>query len=308
MPVEGHLYPRAMRIGVAIDLHAVASSAVEVTWRNTCEAVRTAEQLGFDLVVLPDHLSYRANGEGDYVSPDEPVGVRESMSVAAALAAVTSRIVIGHSVVNAPYRTPTMLAHIAATLTDISEGRYSLGIGVGNSFDYDQLGVPADQRVGRFEECVEVVAGLLRNGHADLDGTYWSASDAELAFVPTPGQRPPIVVAAGGPRTMSVAARFGDAWNGFTPTDPASPVPADLLRLLDRTCDEVGRDPSSIERTVDLAVDAMDLRGARGRSVDMLGLLEELGVDEVRCYTLSEESHRSRVEAITALGELVGEI
>lgn len=297
-----------MRFGVAIDLHAPAGSAGEVSWRNIREQVLTAEQLGFDLVVLPDHLSYRANGEGDYVLPDEPVGVRESVTEAAALAAVTSRIVIGHSVINAPYRTPTMLAHLATTLADISDGRYSLGIGVGNSFDYDQLGVPADHRVSRFEECVEIVAGLLRDGHADLDGTYWSASDAELVFAPGSGRRPPIVVAAGGPRTMRVAAQFGDGWNGFTPTDPASPIAAELLQLLEQTCGDVGRDPASIERTVDLVIDPTDLHNARGRSVETLVLLAELGVDEARCYVLSEESHRARLEAIVALAELVAEI
>lgn len=297
-----------MRIGVAIDLHAPSGSAGEVTWPNVREQVLTAEQLGFDLVVLPDHLAYRTDGEGDYANPVEPVGARESVTEAAALAAVTSLIVIGHSVINAPYRTPSMLAHVAATLADISDGRYSLGIGVGNSFDYDQLGVPADERVGRFEECVEILSGLLRNGSADLHGSYWSASDAELALAPGPDRRPPIVVAAGGPRTMKVAARFGDAWNGFVPTDPASTVMDELLRLLDRTCDEVGRDPASIGRTVDLGIDPTDLRGARGQSVEMLGLLAELGVDEVRCYALSEETHGARVEAIAALAELVTEI
>lgn len=297
-----------MRVGVAIDLHATASSSGEVTWRHIREQVLTSEQRGFDLVVLPDHLSYRAGGVGDDTSPDEPVGVREGLTEAAALAAVTSRIVIGHSVINTPYRAPAMLAHIAATLADISDGRYSLGIGVGNSFDYDQLGVDADHRVARFEERVEIVAGLLRDGYADLDGTYCSASDAELAFAPGPERRPPIVVAAGGPRTMNVAARFGDAWNGFAPTDPTSPVISELLELLDRTCDEVGRDPSSVDRTVDLGIDPMDLSGTRGRSVEMLGSLSELGIDEARCYALSDETHDARLEAIAALAELVTEI
>lgn len=297
-----------MRIGVAIDLHATAGSATEVTWQNICAQVLAAEQLGFDLVVLPDHLAYRAGGEGDYVSPDEPVGVRESVAEAAALAAVTSRIVIGHSVINAPYRTPSMLAHIAATLVDISDGRYSLGIGVGNSFDYDQLGVPADHRVSRFEEYVEIVTRLLRDGHAEVRGRYWSAADAELALAPGPDGRPPIVVAAGGPMTMKVAARFGDAWNGFVPTDPASHVTSELLGLLERACADGGRDPATIERTVDIGIDSTDLRGARSRSVEMLGLLAELGIDEARCYALCEDTHAARLEAIAALAELVAEI
>lgn len=293
-----------MRFGVAIDLHATAASAGEVAWPRVREQVLLAEQLGFDLVVLPDHLSYRAGGEGDYATPDEPVGVRESTTEAAALAAVTSRITIGHSVINAPYRTPAMLAHIAATLADICDGRYSLGIGVGNSFDYDQLGIAADRRVSRFEECVDIVAALLRDGHADVAGNHWWSTDADLTFAPDPDRRPPIVVAAGGPRTMNVAARCGDAWNGFSPTDPAGTVVKGLLDLLEQTCDEVGRDPSSIGRTVDLGVDALDLHGARNRSIETLSMLAEIGVGEARCYVLCEQTHAARIEAIAALAEL----
>jgi alkanesulfonate monooxygenase SsuD/methylene tetrahydromethanopterin reductase-like flavin-dependent oxidoreductase (luciferase family) len=297
-----------MRLGVAIDLHATATSAGEVSWSNVREQVLTAESLGLDLVVLPDHLSYRAGGDGDYALPDEAVGVREAVTEAAALAAVTSQITVAHSVINAPYRTPAMLAHVAATLADISRGRYLLGIGVGNSFDYDQVGVAADHRVARFEECVEIVARLLRDGDVHVDGTHWSAADAELVLAPDVHRRPPIVVAAGGPRTMRVAARFGDAWNGFVPTDPAATVPTDLLGLLDQTCEEVGRDPSTIARTVDIGVDSLDVRGARGRSVEMLGKLGELAIDEARCYVPCDPTHASRIEAIEALAELAGSI
>ena len=297
-----------MRVGVAIDLHATASSAGEVAWRHVREQALLAERLGFDLVVLPDHLAYRTGGEGDYVSPDEPVGVREAVTEAAALAAATSRITVGHSVIDAVYRRPAMLAHIAATLADISDGRYSLGIGVGNSFDYDQLGVDADHRVDRFEECVEIVSGLLHHGHVDVAGTYWSAANVDLAFAPDPERRPPLVVAAGGPRTMRVAARFGDAWNGFAPTDPAGTAVDESLQLLRQACEDIDRDPSSIDRTVDLGIDALDLHGARHRSLETLGMLAERGVDEARCYVLCDQTHAARVEAINALAELLDEL
>ena len=133
-----------MRFGLAIDLHAPASRAGEVEWVNVRDQVLEAERLGFDLVVLPDHLSYRAGEDNGYSVPDQPVGVREAITVAAAVATVTSTVGVGHSVINAPYRTPAMLAHIAATLADVSGGRYSLGIGAGNTFDYDQIGVTVE--------------------------------------------------------------------------------------------------------------------------------------------------------------------
>jgi alkanesulfonate monooxygenase SsuD/methylene tetrahydromethanopterin reductase-like flavin-dependent oxidoreductase (luciferase family) len=293
-----------MRLGLAIDLHAPASAAAEVEWGNVREQVLEAERTGLDLVVLPDHLSYRAGDDNGYSVPDQPVGVREAVTVAAAVAAVTSTIGVGHSVINAPYRTPSMLAHIAATLADVSGGRYSLGIGVGNTFDYDQVGVAADHRVARFEECVEILASMLRDGTAHLDGDYWTANRAELAFRPVPDTRPPIVVAAGGPRTMRTAVRFGDAWNGWAPTNPDDDTVDRLLGLLETACQEVGRERSAIGTTIDLSLDPLDLAGARTRSQEMLDKLEGLGIDEARCYLNAEPTHEGRMEAIRAFGEL----
>lgn len=298
-----------MRYGIAIDLHAPASASDAVSWERVRGLATSAERLGLDLVVVPDHLSYRAGDLANgYSVADEPVGVRESMTVAAGLAACTTRIGVGHSVVNAPYRSPSMLAHLAAGLAEISAGRYSLGIGVGNSYDYEQLGVAADHRTARFEECVGVVAALLRDGAAHLDGRYWHADRAELALRPDDSRRPPIIVAAGGPRTMDVAARHGDGWNGWLPTDPDGAEAERLLGLLASACRALGRDPSSITRTADLAIDPLDQRGARARSLATLRRLAELGIDEVRCYTVHEGTHASRAEALEAYAALVREV
>lgn len=294
-----------MRFGLAIDLHATASAASEVRWLNVREQVIEAERLGLDLVVLPDHLSYRAGETNGYSDPQEPVGVREATTIGAAVAATTSMIGIGHSVINAPYRTPVMLAHVAASLADVSGGRYSLGIGAGNSFDYDQIGVEADHRVARFEECLEIVSALLREGEAHLDGEYWRVHRAELAFRPDAANRPPIVIAAGGPRTMRAAVRHGDGWNGWVPTDPEDETIDRLLELLADTCVQAGRDRASIATTVDVTVDPMDLAGARSRSLEMIAKLADVGVDEARCYVNAEPSHESRMEGIRAFAESV---
>lgn len=297
-----------MRYGIALDLHATAVGAAEVSWPAVRSLALAAERLGLDVVVLPDHLSYRAGGEGDYVRDDQPVGVRESLVVMAALAAATTTINIGHSVINAPYRSPTMLAHAAAALTDISGRRYSLGIGAGNSFEYDQLGVEADHRVARLEECLQILSGLLRDGYADVDGTYWHADRAELALGPTGPDAPPIIVAAGGPRTMRAAARHGDGWNGWCPTDPDDDSIPHLLDLLDQSCADINRDPSTILRTGDVAVDPLDLSGARQRSIETLQRLDQLGLDEVRCYTVCEETNAARIEALEAYAEMVKDV
>lgn len=295
-----------MRFGIAIDLDAPASRRDDVTWRTIHDQVHLAEELGFDLVALPDHLAYRASGEGDYVDPDEPVGARESMTVAAAIAATTDRIGITHSVVNAPYRQPAMLAHLATTLHDISGGRYAVGIGVGNSFDYDQLGVAADRRVARFEESVAIVAELLHDGRSDRAGDHWSTVDAELAL--RSDDRAELQIAAGGPRTMRVAARFGDAWNGFAPCDPDAEALDGLLDGLERACRDEERDPATLRRPVDMVVDPLDRAGARTRSLGALGALPERGIDEVRLYALSDRTAAGRASAIAAARILVDDL
>lgn len=297
-----------MRFGPAVDLHAPASSPADVSWPVVRDLVLTAERLGLDLVALPDHLAYRSGENNGYSLEDEHVGARESMTVGAALAAATSTIDIAHSVVNAPYRSPAMLAHLAASLADISGGRYSLGIGAGNSFDYDQLGVADDRRASRLEECLTIVTALLRDGEVDLDGRYWQAHRALLPLRPDAERRVGVVVAAGGPRTTELAARFGDAWNGFVATDPGDTAVVDALAKLTDACERVGRDPASIGRTIDLGVDALDVRQARSRSIETLERLVSLGIDEVRCYLLSDPVPGARSDALHAFAELVDDV
>lgn len=294
-----------MRIGFAIDLHATAAEAQEVRWERILEQAQLAEAVGFDLIVLPDHLHYRAGGEGDYARDDAAVGAWETVAVAGALAAATHTIGIGHSMFNAPYRPPALVAHIAATLDALSGGRYQLGLGSGNSFDYDAVGVEADHRHERFREAVEIVHGLLKRGHVDVDGRYWSARQAELVLRGPAADGPPLVLAARGMGSMRLAAGYADAWNGFAPPDPDHDELRELLRHLDTACTEVGRDPATLERTVDTLVDPLDREDARDRCADALLGLSALGIAEARCYASTAGTHESRMAAIAGMAELV---
>ncbi len=287
-----------MRYGVAIDLHVGESAPEEVAWPNVEALAQLAESGGLDVVVLPDHLAYRAGGDGDYSLPDEGVGVREAMTTAAAVAASTSTIGIGHSVINAPYRPPAMLAHQIAALADIAGGRYTPTIGAGNSFDYDQLGVNGTRRASGLAECIQVVAELLRSGTAHLEGTHWTTDRAELALRPDPA--PAIIVAAAGPKAMEVAARLGDGWNGWVPTDPDSEHVDHLLHRLQRACTDHGRDPDTMVRTADVVIDPLDAAGARQRSIETIDMLAAKGFDEVRCWLHSDATFEARRDALEA--------
>lgn len=296
-----------MRIGYAIDLHATAAGGKEVDWERLREQVTLAEYVGLDIVVLPDHLLYPAGTDSPYADKDVAVAAWESTTVAAALAAATTSIGIGHSMMNTPYRPPALVANIAATLDSISGGRYSLGIGSGNSMDYAEIGVDASDRTTRFAEALQIIHGLLKSGRTDVVGTHVRAEGAELVLRGPRADGPPIVVAAGGPRSMELAVRYGDAWNGEFAFDAEHTVLRQALENLTSTCERLERDPATLRLTVDGGVDPLDLRGKRDATRKVLHGLADLGIDEVRCSPVTANTHESRMRAITALAVLASD-
>jgi alkanesulfonate monooxygenase SsuD/methylene tetrahydromethanopterin reductase-like flavin-dependent oxidoreductase (luciferase family) len=279
------------------------------TWASVREQALAAEAADFDLVVLEDALLY----PGD----DGNLGVWESVSMVAALAAVTSTIGIGHAVMNSPYRAPALTAKIAATLDAIAEGRYTFGIGLGNTpDDYPLFGIDADPRYARFAEAIQIIHGLLHEGRTDFQGTYYSAPGAELILRGPRPDGPPIVIAAGKPKAMRLVARFADEWNWWTAERGASPSLADLTAELQRACDEVGRDPSTLRRSLDVfsvavpgvpavATDSSELQlsGSADGIADALLAYGELGFDEVRVNLRAGDMPRA--EAIGWMAEVV---
>ena len=181
-------------------------------------------------------------------------------------------------------------------------------MGSGNSFDYDALGVDATNRAHRFAEALPVITGLLRGEHLTQHGRHITVEDAEVVLRGPRSQGPPVVVAAGGPRAMRLAATHGDAWNGWVATDPDHAALRDLLAELQIACQEVGRDPTTLGRTVDLGIDPLDLEGGADRSRAALLALADLGIDEVRCYPSHDGTHASRVRALQAMAPLVAEV
>lgn len=296
-----------MRIGCAIDLHAPATGAGEVGWQRIRTQILEAEEVGFDLVLLPDHLLYVAGGEGSYAREDVAVGAWESVTIAGAAAEATERVAVAHSMINVPYRAPTIVANIASTLHAVSGGRYQLGLASGNSFDYAELGIAADQRAGRFAEAVEIVHGLLKEGRSTLHGRYWRSDGAELPLGEPGTTGPPLVVAARGPRSMRLAARFADSWNGECAPEPGHDGLRAQVEQLTVACSEEGRDPSTLGRTVDTLADPLDVYGMRDATVEVIRGLPALGVDEVRCYVASDGTHASRLAGIRAMEGVVAE-
>src|SRR4051794_12818309 len=122
---------------------------------------RAAEAAGFDSIWVGDHLLY----------DDPPRGPWEAWTLLSALAAVTERVTFGPLVACAGFHPPAVLAKMAATIDEVSGGRFVLGLGAGwNRREVDAFGLPFDRRVAPFEEGVAVVGGLLPRGPGAFHG------------------------------------------------------------------------------------------------------------------------------------------
>lgn len=203
-----------------------------------------AERSGIDSLWLYDHLLFR-NGES-------VIGHWECFTILSALAECTERIELGTLVACTAFRNPAVLAKIATTLDEISNGRFTLGLGAGwNEVEFDAFGFPYDHRVDRFVEAMEVIAPLVRNGKVDFVGQYARAANCEdLPRGPRPNG-PPIMIGAFGTRMQRIAARYADMLNSFFPSDDAT----ERWHEIESICAEVGRDPATfaISRTYRVA-------------------------------------------------------
>jgi alkanesulfonate monooxygenase SsuD/methylene tetrahydromethanopterin reductase-like flavin-dependent oxidoreductase (luciferase family) len=160
----------------------------------------------------------------------------EPLALLAALAPATTRIALGTLVLCQSFRHPGALAKTAATLSEISGGRFILGIGAGwHEPEYRAFGLPFANRVARFEEYVRILTDLLREGRSDFEGAYFRTTGARLVA----DQVPPVWIAARGPRMMAITAALADGWNSAWHGEDVTDF-ADQLRALRRVAAQAG--------------------------------------------------------------------
>lgn len=222
-------------------------------WPRIRDLVRRAEAGGIDSLWVYDHLLSRTPGE-----PED--GIHEAWTLLAAIASVTERAELGTIVLGTAFRPPALLAKMAATLDEISDGRLILGLGTGwHAPEYAAFGYPFDHRAGRFEEALEIIRPLLRGERVTRHGRFHDVDDAVLIPPPArPTRLPghvPILVAARGERVLRLAARHADAWNAAWFGFPGERF-AGRLADFRAACELEGRDPSTIEVTAGLTLDA----------------------------------------------------
>ncbi len=162
------------------------------------EIARRAESIGYDVLVMPDHLNRQ-------LSP---------FAALAAAAAATTGLRVSAFVFANDYRHPLMLAREAATLDLLSGGRFEMGLGAGwMKSDYERLGTtydPAPRRIDRLEEAIPIVKRLLSGETVTHKGPHYDLRRASTGLPVTQKPRPPLAIGAGQPRMLRLAAREAD--------------------------------------------------------------------------------------------------
>lgn len=188
----------------------------------------------------------------------DPTGAcLEAFTLLSALAARTERLRLGVMVAGNTHRHPAILAKMIATVDQVSAGRLEVGIGTGwAEQEHAAYGIdlpPIGERFSRLEEALTVIESLLTRPTTTFEGAYYRLTDAYCEPKGVQSPHPPLVIGGRGEqRTMSLAARHASQWNY-----PSGPVEdfRQKISALHARCGEHGRDPASIEVSVQVGVD-----------------------------------------------------
>ncbi len=183
------------------------------TTQAIVETACKAEELGFDALFVNDHV----------IVDDSPRSelwrnVYDPLVVLSYVAARTSRIKLGTSVLIMPYRNPIVTAKTLATLDQMSGGRVIAGVGSGwNQAEFDALGRPYRQRGSRTDEYLQIWQACWAPGMTSFQGRYYSFENMHINPKPLQRPHPPIWIGGSGAGSLRRAARFAEVWQP-TPT------------------------------------------------------------------------------------------
>ena len=238
-------------------MHALNFGLKPALQLNSMETLRRmwklADDGGFDGCWVIDHFAA--------LGPDRTGDVFEAWTTLAAMAEATSRVRIGTMVTGNSHRHPGMLAKMAVTVDHLSGGRLDMGIGAGgDEMVHDMFGMPLGsvrERIDSLAEACQILELLWTQPTTSFDGQHYRLTDALANPKPVQRPHPPLWVAGSGERrSLRVIAEHADVWiNANMPGTPAEEL-ARLSGVLDRHCEDIGRDPATIRRAVQLRMPA----------------------------------------------------
>jgi F420-dependent oxidoreductase-like protein len=205
------------------------------------------EELGFESLWRSDHFH-------SLMGPEQS-REREALETWVSLvltARETSRLRFGPLVCSMTFRHPSLLARMVAAVDELSGGRLVLGVGAGwNESEHRAFGIPfppVKQRMDMLEEGIEVILRLFHDEPASFTGRYFSLDGAVMRPKPAQRPHPPLLVGGSGEkRTLRIVATYADEWNAVAVTPETYRA---KTAVLEEHCRAVGRDPSTIARSV----------------------------------------------------------
>ena len=249
----------------------------ERPYAEILEMAQHASDTGWDGVYVADHFVWHVDPGEDDTGP-----MLECGSLVAALGAVVPRVRIGTLVYGITYRHPAVLANMAATVDQITGGRFVLGVGAGWQInEHEQYGLelgPPRQRIDRFVESLQVMRGLLRQTRTTFHGDYYRVTDAVCEPKPVQEPMPILIGAKGEKRMLRVVAEYADEWNCWGGPE----LIAHKSALIDEHCAALGRDPKTIARSAQALTTLREAPDQAGRAV--IGGSPELLAEAVEHY------------------------
>jgi probable F420-dependent oxidoreductase len=263
-----------------------------------------AEALGYDTVWFSDHIVIPTEVKSFYpydpsgrmaFNPSEPYW--EPLTVIGYVAGQTSRVRLGTSVLVLPYRNPVVAAKMLATLDVLSNGRITLGAGVGwMAEEFNAIGLDTYARRGAYsDECIRIFRELWTRDNPAFQGEFHQFSKVRCEPRPVQPGGIPIWVGVHTPQAIRRAARLGNGWQPLVQRPPADLPPAEMrekIAQLRAFAREAGRDPQQITLAMGSSIQFSDGAAAGQRSlftgspaqiVEAIQQYQELGVQNFRC-------------------------
>jgi F420-dependent oxidoreductase-like protein len=289
--------------------------AASRTWQEVLDGAEYAERTGWHGVWVADHFMPNA----DDVDPP----VNEVLALVAGLVARTERVRVGTMVLGNTYRHPAVVANAAATIDQMSAGRFVLGIGAGWQVnEHEKYGIelpPVKERLARFEEACQVIKGLLTQDRTTFDGKYYQLEDAPCE--PKPEHLPILIGAAGEKVALGIVARYADEWNHWGRPELAAQKGA----VFAQHCEKLGRDPKSVRRSAQTLLEVIEpgdseavarkeqlessgahvIMGSAQEVLDVVAQYPDAGIDELLVPDARLGTGNRRFEALERLREEV---
>ena len=281
-----------MKFGVQVNCY-------RTTWEAIKASIEVMEGTRWNSLWFADHFLPPGRRE------DEHMAAFEGYTLIAVAAGMTQKLRLGHLVLGNTYRNPGLLAKMATTLDQASQGRFELALGAAwfkrEHEAYGWTFPSMKERQDRFQEACELLRLLFTaDGPVDYRGRYYQLDQAPLS----PGcyQKPHVPIMVGGTgerRTLRTLAMYGDIFNldGWAGQGMSLDVYRHKIGVLERHCADVGRDPAEIKRTLLMPLQITDdkarierfqkalgpgsMAGPPSEIVDRIGAFQDEGVAEI---------------------------